>query len=525
MLGVDNLLQRGGYTMVPKDDTHVDATSAIAGDTCGDDQDSGQVHDGSLEQSLWRRDRYFGALVFNLAAFILPALYSTLSKLWVANIDSSLVVLTDANTYMGVVVEVINEGLPRAAWVIIGDKAARSTSSRIGLTYTLIAFQTLLGTILSVIFLAAAERFAGSFVPAEVRAVSISYVRISAFTSLASSLETAIAYCTRALDKPDVPLVISSVKFLVNIILDFLIISKFHVGSHIPTVNDQARIQLAVSLTAAFTGLCYFLWLSRGILRRADYHGSVRPSLNALMVLIRPGLMTFAESAVRNALYLWLITTIVAMGNDYATAWGVFSTIRWGLIMVPVQALEQTSLAFVGHEWGKWRKRIGVDERNPRAAKNHLLCIARPAFISCAIALAIEVPMCIILSTVGAKPYAHWLSNSDRVAAITAHMWKTIDWCYIFYALSTQLATILLATRPKWYLYQSLASNLLYVLPWAIVCQVANLNADDAWTYHSLVFGGSLVFSFADILVVDGLWAWTLMSGRANLEKWIDVAA
>lgn len=318
--------------------------------------------------------RYSGALLFNLAAFILPALYSTLSKLWVANIDSSLVVLTDANTYMSVVVEVINEGLPRVAWVLIGDKAARSISSRIGLTYTLIAFQIIAGAILSIIFLTAAERFAGSFVPAEVRAASISYVRISAFTALASSLETAVAYSTRALDKPDVPLVISSVKFVVNIILDFLIISTFHVGSHIPTVNDQARIQLAVSLTAAFLGACYFLWLSRQILQRCDNRGSARPSFNALMMLIRPGVMTFAESAIRNALYLWLITTIVAMGSDYATAWGVFNTIRWGLVMVPVQALEQTSLAFVGHEWGTWRKRIGVDERHPRAAKQHLLC-------------------------------------------------------------------------------------------------------------------------------------------------------
>jgi hypothetical protein len=84
--------------------------------------------------------------------------------------------------------------------------------------------------------------------------------------------------------------------------------------------------------------------------------------------------MTFAESAIRNALYLWLITTIVAMGSDYATAWGVFNTIRWGLDTVPVQALEQTSLAFVSHEWGGWRQRIDVDERHPRAAKQHLLC-------------------------------------------------------------------------------------------------------------------------------------------------------
>ena len=92
--------------------------------------------------------------------------------------------------------------------------------------------------------------------------------------------------------------------------------------------------------------------------------------------------------------------------------------------------------------------------------------------------------------------------------------------CYIFYALSTQLATLLLATRPKWYLYQSLLSNLLYVLPWAIVCQVRDLNNEDAWTYHSVVFGGSLVFSFFAILVVDAAWIWRLRRGRMKVEVW-----
>jgi len=80
------------------------------------------------------------------------------------------------------------------------------------------------------------------------------------------------------------------------------------------------------------------------------------------------------------------------------------------------------------------------------------------------------------------------------------------------------LATVLLATRPKWYLYQSLVSNLMYVLPWAIVCQVKVLDRSNAWTYHSLVFGGSLVFSFVDILIVNLIWAWTMTTGRVNLE-------
>lgn len=65
---------------------------------------------------------YFGSLIFNLGAFALPALYSTLSKLWIANIDSSQVVTTDIYTYIGVIVQVLNDGFPRSAWLVIGDK-------------------------------------------------------------------------------------------------------------------------------------------------------------------------------------------------------------------------------------------------------------------------------------------------------------------------------------------------------------------------------------------------------------------
>jgi hypothetical protein len=32
------------------------------------------------------------------------------------------------------------------------------------------------------------------------------------------------------------------------------------------------------------------------------------------------------------------------------------------------------------------------------------------------------------------------------------------------------------------------------------------------------VFGGSLVFSFIDVVIVDAIWAWTLVSGKERLE-------
>ncbi|KAL9037210.1 MAG: hypothetical protein Q9180_003850 [Flavoplaca navasiana] len=474
--------------------------------------------------NIWgRRDRYFGALFFNVLAFILPALYGTLSKLWVANIDSSLVATTDSYTYIGVVSEVVNEGLPRAAWLIIGDKSTRSFHARLGLAHTLILFQSLFGLVLSIIFISIARSFAEGFVPEGVRAASLTYVRLSSFSALTSALETSVASATRALDKPDVPLIISSVKFAVNILLDLLIISKFHVGSLKPSINTQASIRLACDMCSAFVGLLYFVYatsIRSGL--AATHTKALRPSRQALKVLLPPGTITFIESAIRNALYLWLVHGIVSMGSDYATAWSVFNTIRWGLVMVPVSALEATSLAFIGHAWGHWRREVGVENRKPKMARRQLIAVTRPALISIVIALIVEVPLCIFLAVFGCRPFAYYLSNSNAVANITAHMWRTIDWCYMFYAVSTQLAAILLATRPRWFLYQSLLSNILYVLPWAIVCQVTNLNANDAWTYHSVVFGGSLVFSFFSVATVLALWTRKLLTGKMRLDVFRD---
>ncbi|KAF2639628.1 hypothetical protein P280DRAFT_470252 [Massarina eburnea CBS 473.64] len=458
----------------------------------------------------WHRETYTGALAFNIATFILPALYSTLSKLWVARIDSSRVMTIDLYAYIGVVVEVVNEGLARASYLIIGDKSSRSFRERVQLTHTLILVQSILGFIISIGFLAGASTFVKGFVAVEIRDASVAYVRIQSFSALSLAIEYAVNASTRALDKPDVPLIISSLKFAINIVLDLILISNFHVRGIAPSIEMQAGIQLTCNLVAAFAGLGYFIYTT-SFSRTAEVHRdasefSLKPSLSALKVLIKPGFIFFLESVIRNALYLWLVHSIVSMHEDYATAWGVFVTIRWGLIMVPVQALEATTLTFIGHSWGHFVHTFPQSSKI-LATKRQLWDITRWAFYSIVIALMVEVPICLFMSFFGAERFAYYLSNSSTVAAIAAHMWRTVDWCYIFYAVSTQLAAILMATRPSWYLYQSFASNLIYVLPWVVVAQTGGMTPNNAWTYHGLVVGGSLVFSFFVILVWDGLWA------------------
>ena len=96
--------------------------------------------------------------------------------------------------------------------------------------------------------------------------------------------------------------------------------------------------------------------------------------------------------------------------------------------MVPVQTLEATSLAFIGHAWGRWRREMGVESRKPKMSRQHLAGITKPALASLTLALIFEVPICIFLSIFGCRPFALYLSGSATVSGITAHMWRTIDW-------------------------------------------------------------------------------------------------
>ncbi|KAJ5111434.1 hypothetical protein N7532_001969 [Penicillium argentinense] len=193
---------------------------------------------------------YYGSLIFNLGSFVLPAIYSTLRKLWVSNIDSSQVVTTDIYTYISVIVKVLNESIPRSAWLVIGDNTTRT---------------------LKPLSRSRPER----------------------------------------LDNPDVPLIIRSSKFIVDIVLDFLIISKFHVGRSKPTVVTQALIRHVCDSAPALVGLLYFVFV---VVKRREREfrddRRLQMSFSALKTLL---------------------------GQDYATAWDVSNTVRWGLAMVPVE--------------------------------------------------------------------------------------------------------------------------------------------------------------------------------------------
>jgi hypothetical protein len=101
----------------------------------------------------------------------------------------------------------------------------------------------------------------------------------------------------------------------------------------------------------------------------------------------------------------------------------MFNTIRWGLVIIPIQALEVTTLAFVSHQWGNWRHKIGITQRRPEKSPIHaILAIVKPSINSIIISMAIEIPIAIFLSFWGARDFAHFLDQPDEIADVTSYM-------------------------------------------------------------------------------------------------------
>jgi hypothetical protein len=73
--------------------------------------------------------KYTRSLLFNLATSLRATLYGALSKLWIANIDSSQVVTTDVHTYIGITLDVLYKGLSRSAWLLVRDNSTQLLSS------------------------------------------------------------------------------------------------------------------------------------------------------------------------------------------------------------------------------------------------------------------------------------------------------------------------------------------------------------------------------------------------------------
>ncbi|TVY82521.1 hypothetical protein LSUE1_G003878 [Lachnellula suecica] len=504
------------------------------------------VEDTSKKVSVWvriarkcHRKTFVGAVFCNFWAFFFPALHVILSKLLVGHIDPNQVATTKLYTWMSVAGLVLNDGLPRAAWTVIGDDTTRSRHSRISLSYTLILFQVVFGIAVSGILMASAERNAVSpsaTVSGGMSKTSLAYVRYDAMSALTSAIEIGVFNSARALDHPEIPMLVNFVKFSLNMILDVTVMSQYGTLVHQPSMINQAAINMTCDLASAALGLWYFKRVTTKYTKerttattgpngwKAIDKSKARPCYASLKVLFQHGIWTFIESAIRNLILVYLMIGLTtALKTENATAWNAFRDIRLGMLLVPLQALETSTLTFVGHAWGEWRKEVGPTETQVEVKESEkdkltkFYAITKPAWLPCLMIPPLETVLFIVLSIWWAKPYALFMSGDQSTAAMVQWMWRTIDWCWIPAALSTILATILLATTPRYFCLQGAITGLLWMLPWAVGVPGYNYTAARAWHFAAVLFGGEKLVSFCSVVFTCWLWRRLLFRGKVKL--------
>jgi len=203
----------------------------------------------------------------------------------------------------------------------------------------------------------------------------LTYVRLSAFPALSSAIETSVSACTRVLDRPDIPLLIRSTKFLINIILDMLIIPKFHVGSSNPTVNMQAVIQLSYNMSSTVIGLGYFIYCT-------GKHQRFMPQDVRTSPAKLPGSKDFDKTGFSN------IPRVCHSGYTLPVAYQRYHLdgirLRYGL-----GCFQYHPLGFdhgtrsgtgglvpdiCGTCLGGWRARVGSNTRRAQASRSEIVC-------------------------------------------------------------------------------------------------------------------------------------------------------
>lgn len=379
--------------------------------------------------------------------------------------------VTDTFNYLGIIAEALNEGLPKAAWRTIANRRDWRTDERYGMANTLILVQSCLALILMVATCSGAARFAQGFVPAAIRAQSLSYIRLTSVSTACSMVNAGLSSSARGLDHPDIPLLLAVVKTVVNIILDLLLLSPFRPFQSHPTVNTQAIVRACCDLGATSISIVAFVIKQKRESRQEARWRAAKANVSvfALKSIGKVGVWYQIEALPRTAVSLWLLSLIISQGSRWATAYGVFFTIRIGFGFVPLLAIEASCQTYTGHAWGLVAGEGSTPDKMDRQEKvRRLKILYRSVAISTLLTCAIEILMYFGIGFGFGHQLAFYLSGSKSVADLTVSIWLMIDWGYIFLAMFFQVSSIILIAKPSWYFYQSLLITLVFALPMTI---------------------------------------------------------
>ena len=315
----------------------------------------------------------------------------------------------------------------------------------------------------------------------EIIAESAVYIRIESIANIFALLSSFLLVCLVTLGKSKYVYILTGAKLILCILCDTFFISSLPVSANLG-VNGIGYSNIIVNLLLFLVSVILIQKEGYPLLRRGKL------SFAWARDFVKVGSISGAESLVRNAAYMLMISRMVNMVNEQGTYW-VANTFIWGWLLLPINQLGELI-----------KKEVGTDEK---AVKNNTVGYLAVTLIICLFWIA-TIPL-----WKGFMAHVLQFSDVDKLYNLVILLLGF----YVLYAVQNVFDSEFYGLgKTNYLLFESLVTNILYYGT-AFVLYLAGI-----WTPSlmgiGLLFGIGNAF---DSIVSGGTFIYLLKKKRINI--------
>lgn len=351
------------------------------------------VQNGITEGVIWKQ----------LLIFFFPILFGTFFQQLYNTVDAIVVgnfVGTEALAAVGGATSTIINlligffvGLSSGATVIISQfYGARDGQNVSRAVHTAIALSLVMGVVFMVVGLCFSPAALKAMdTPDDVLPLANTYIRVYFGGIIFTVIYNIGSAILRAVGDSRRPLYFLIVCCLVNVILDLLFVTVFHMGVlgvALATMASQAISAVLIIITLLRTQDCYRLYLKK-----------IRFDMEILRNIIRIGLPAGIQSVMYNASNIIIQTSVNAFGTATIAAWTAFGKID-GMFWMLMNAFGVAITTFSGQNFGA--------QKFDRIRKSVRVCIS--------MAMGVTIALSVCLSLIGKDVLRLFTQDPDVLA-------------------------------------------------------------------------------------------------------------
>ena len=315
----------------------------------------------------------------------------------------------------------------------------------------------------------------------EIIAESAVYIRIESIANIFALLSSFLLVCLVTLGKSKYVYILTGAKLILCILCDTFFISSLPVSANLG-VNGIGYSNIIVNLLLFLVSVILIQKEGYPLLRRGKL------SFEWASDFVKVGSISGAESFVRNAAYMLMISRMVNMVNEQGTYW-VANTFIWGWLLLPINQLGELI-----------KQEVGTDEK---AVKNNTVGYLAVTLIICLFWIA-TIPL-----WKGFMAHVLQFSDVDKLYNLV----KLLLGFYVLYAVQNVFDSEFYGLgKTNYLLFESLVTNILYYGT-AFVLYLVGI-----WTPSlmgiALLFGIGNAF---DSIVSGGAFIYLLKKKRINI--------